>query len=193
MVYLIFGVALIMVATCGNGIIMFAYYYFCDPIKAGIVSKYDKLTPRFVQDVTGYIPGMSGTITLFVPFFEIFSKNIPFFHCRHFHFRCIFGFIEHSVGIVAFVIWCNLQRLHSTSKVVCKYRWQCKFSNENDNRDNWIVLCPKWFYHWAFSVGIPNGRQYCGCWCRCHCWCLFTWVALPMGKQTGKYFLNDSE
>lgn len=60
MIYLIIGVALIMLSTCGNGIIMYAYYYFCDPVRAGIVSKYDKLTSRFVQDVTGHIPGMSG-------------------------------------------------------------------------------------------------------------------------------------
>lgn len=60
MIYLIIGVALIMCSTCANGVIMYAYYYHCDPVKAGLVSKYDKLTSRFVQDVTGHIPGMSG-------------------------------------------------------------------------------------------------------------------------------------
>lgn len=42
------------------GIIMYSYYHGCDPVKAGIVSKPDHLMPRFVQDVTGHIPGMAG-------------------------------------------------------------------------------------------------------------------------------------
>lgn len=61
MIIFFFGVALIMTFTCGTGIIMYAYYYNCDPIKANLVSRYDKLVPRFVQDVTGHMVGMSGT------------------------------------------------------------------------------------------------------------------------------------
>lgn len=39
---------------------MYSYYYDCDPVKAGIISKYDKLMPRFVQDVAGHVIGMPG-------------------------------------------------------------------------------------------------------------------------------------
>lgn len=39
---------------------MYSYYYDCDPVRAGIVTKYDKLMPRFVQDVAGHIRGMPG-------------------------------------------------------------------------------------------------------------------------------------
>lgn len=46
--------------NCATGIIMYAYYHGCDPVKANIVSKYDKMVPRFVQDVAGHIPGMGG-------------------------------------------------------------------------------------------------------------------------------------
>lgn len=60
MILFFFGVALIMSFTCGTGIIMYAYYRNCDPVKAQILTKYDKLLPRFVQDVTGHITGMSG-------------------------------------------------------------------------------------------------------------------------------------
>lgn len=63
MVIFFFGVALIMTFTCGTGIIMYAYYYDCDPITAKIVSRYDKLIPRFVQDVAGHITGMTGSIS----------------------------------------------------------------------------------------------------------------------------------
>ncbi|EDW99257.1 sodium-coupled monocarboxylate transporter 2 [Drosophila yakuba] len=55
-----FGFILIMSFTCFIGIIMFAYYYGCDPIQAGLVSKPDKLMPFFIQDIMGHIMGMPG-------------------------------------------------------------------------------------------------------------------------------------
>lgn len=60
MIYFFFGCALIMTFIGGTGITMYAYYHDCDPVKARIVTKYDKLIPRFVQDMTGHITGMSG-------------------------------------------------------------------------------------------------------------------------------------
>lgn len=54
------GVILIMGINISTGIIMYSYYHGCDPVKAGIVAKADSLVPRFVQDVAGHIPGMSG-------------------------------------------------------------------------------------------------------------------------------------
>lgn len=54
------GIAFVTTFCAGTGIIMFAYYYDCDPVKSKIVTKYDKMVPRFVQDVTGHITGMSG-------------------------------------------------------------------------------------------------------------------------------------
>lgn len=54
------GVVIIMGFNCATGLIMYSYYHGCDPVKAHIVSKYDKLMPKFVQDVAGHIPGMSG-------------------------------------------------------------------------------------------------------------------------------------
>ncbi|KAH8306384.1 hypothetical protein KR018_009675 [Drosophila ironensis] len=55
-----FGFLLIMSFTCFAGIIMFAYYYGCDPITAGLVSKPDKLMPFFIQDIMGHLTGMPG-------------------------------------------------------------------------------------------------------------------------------------
>ncbi|KAH8276118.1 hypothetical protein KR026_000861 [Drosophila bipectinata] len=54
------GFLLIMTFTCFAGIIMFAYYYGCDPIQAGLVSKPDKLMPFFIQDIMGHLMGMPG-------------------------------------------------------------------------------------------------------------------------------------
>nr|NP_001189331.1 uncharacterized protein Dmel_CG2187, isoform B [Drosophila melanogaster]NP_651890.1 uncharacterized protein Dmel_CG2187, isoform A [Drosophila melanogaster]AAB39701.1 unknown [Drosophila melanogaster]AAF57192.1 uncharacterized protein Dmel_CG2187, isoform A [Drosophila melanogaster]ADV37421.1 uncharacterized protein Dmel_CG2187, isoform B [Drosophila melanogaster] len=43
-----------------SGIIMFARYYGCDPMLAGLVSKPDKMMPFFVQDIMGHLAGMPG-------------------------------------------------------------------------------------------------------------------------------------
>lgn len=64
MVYFFVGVSIIMAFMCGTGITMYAFYHDCDPVKAKTITKYDKLMPRFVQDVTGHITGMSGKIFL---------------------------------------------------------------------------------------------------------------------------------
>ncbi|SPP82649.1 sodium-coupled monocarboxylate transporter 2 [Drosophila guanche] len=54
------GFLFIMTFTCFIGIIMFAYYFGCDPIQAGLVSKPDKLMPFFIQDIMGHLIGMPG-------------------------------------------------------------------------------------------------------------------------------------
>lgn len=46
--------------NCATGMIMYAYYHNCDPVEANIVTRYDKLMPRFVKDVVGNITGMPG-------------------------------------------------------------------------------------------------------------------------------------
>lgn len=60
MIVFFVGVVFIMGVNCVTGIVLYSYYHGCDPIKAGIVTKYDKLMPRFVRDVAGHVPGMAG-------------------------------------------------------------------------------------------------------------------------------------
>ncbi|XP_030573592.1 sodium-coupled monocarboxylate transporter 2-like [Drosophila novamexicana] len=55
-----FGFLIIMFFTSFAGIIMFAHYYGCDPMLAGLVSKPDKMMPFFIQDIMGNLPGMPG-------------------------------------------------------------------------------------------------------------------------------------
>ncbi|XP_060553236.1 sodium-dependent multivitamin transporter-like [Ruditapes philippinarum] len=54
--------ALVLINTlvCLIGVVMFAFYNTCDPIKYGLVSKNDQLVPLMVLDVLGNIPGLSG-------------------------------------------------------------------------------------------------------------------------------------
>ncbi|TDG43088.1 hypothetical protein AWZ03_010504 [Drosophila navojoa] len=55
-----FGFIIIMSLTCFTGIIMFAHFFGCDPMLAGLVSKPDKMMPFFIQDIMGNLPGMPG-------------------------------------------------------------------------------------------------------------------------------------
>ncbi|KAH8418033.1 hypothetical protein KR222_010828, partial [Zaprionus bogoriensis] len=54
------GFFIIMGINCFTGIIMFARYYGCDPVLAGLVSKPDKMMPFFIQDIMGNLMGMPG-------------------------------------------------------------------------------------------------------------------------------------
>ncbi|KAH8381429.1 hypothetical protein KR093_004778 [Drosophila rubida] len=54
------GFLIIMFFNAFAGIIMFARYYGCDPMLAGLVSKPDKMMPFFIQDIMGNLAGMPG-------------------------------------------------------------------------------------------------------------------------------------
>ncbi|KAK4876643.1 hypothetical protein RN001_009149 [Aquatica leii] len=43
-----------------TGIIVYAKYYYCDPISSGAVTRRDQILPYFVMDVAGNIPGLPG-------------------------------------------------------------------------------------------------------------------------------------
>lgn len=54
------AVTVILFINCGIGLIMYAYYYDCDPVKAHILPNYDKLLPQFAQNIAGKVTGMPG-------------------------------------------------------------------------------------------------------------------------------------
>ncbi|XP_030379943.1 sodium-coupled monocarboxylate transporter 2-like [Scaptodrosophila lebanonensis] len=54
------GFVIIMFFNAFTGIIMFAHFFGCDPMLAGLVNKADKMMPFFVQDTAGHITGMPG-------------------------------------------------------------------------------------------------------------------------------------
>ncbi|XP_055635012.1 sodium-coupled monocarboxylate transporter 2-like [Toxorhynchites rutilus septentrionalis] len=58
----IFCVGFIVITSlnCFTGIVIFAKYFDCDPIKLNLVEKADNLLPFFVQDVIGNFKGMPG-------------------------------------------------------------------------------------------------------------------------------------
>lgn len=54
------AVAILLFINCGIGLIMYAYYFDCDPVKAHKLTNYDKLVPEFARTITGHINGMPG-------------------------------------------------------------------------------------------------------------------------------------
>lgn len=54
------AVAVILFLNCSIGLIMYAYYYDCDPVQARKLQNYDKLVPDFIENIAGHINGMTG-------------------------------------------------------------------------------------------------------------------------------------
>lgn len=54
------GIIAILACSALCGLLLFALYHRCDPVKASIISKYDQLMPYFVMDTLGHLPGITG-------------------------------------------------------------------------------------------------------------------------------------
>jgi Na+/proline symporter len=56
----VFGVMLVKGCSCLIGLIMFAKYETCDPVRTKQIQKVDQILPFFVMEVAGRIPGLPG-------------------------------------------------------------------------------------------------------------------------------------
>lgn len=54
------GVIITKSISCYSGLIMYAHYADCDPLKAGLIHRKDQLLPYYVLDVAGHIFGLPG-------------------------------------------------------------------------------------------------------------------------------------
>ncbi|KAK7111370.1 sodium-coupled monocarboxylate transporter 1-like [Littorina saxatilis] len=54
------GLIVIVCLACMIGVVMFAFYADCHPIKFGLISKTDQLVPLFVMDILGHLDGLPG-------------------------------------------------------------------------------------------------------------------------------------
>lgn len=52
----------ILSLVCLVGIVMYAYYSTCDPVKAGVIKKSDQLIPLFTMDLVGQYHGLPGLV-----------------------------------------------------------------------------------------------------------------------------------
>ncbi|XP_075748228.1 sodium-coupled monocarboxylate transporter 1-like [Rhipicephalus microplus] len=54
------GVSSILTISSLCGLLLFALYHRCDPLKAAMITKYDQLMPHFVMETLGHLPGITG-------------------------------------------------------------------------------------------------------------------------------------
>lgn len=58
----IFAIGIFALGTlsCYTGIVIYAAFYNCDPVKTRIISKPDQLMPYFVMKITSHVPALPG-------------------------------------------------------------------------------------------------------------------------------------
>lgn len=54
------GTMTLVSMCCFMGLLIYAYYYKCDPITNGRIHKTDQLLPYFVMHIAADLPGMPG-------------------------------------------------------------------------------------------------------------------------------------
>ena len=56
----LFGLFFLMLMCAFGGLVIYARYESCDPIKGGMIKKADQLLPLYVMDVIGNLKGVPG-------------------------------------------------------------------------------------------------------------------------------------
>lgn len=54
------GLFILMISCAFGGMVVYARYWDCDPVRSGVVSKGDQLFPLFVMDTLGQWYGLPG-------------------------------------------------------------------------------------------------------------------------------------
>lgn len=54
------GMAVFLSVCCYTGLLIYAFYEQCDPLKAGLVEKTDQILPLYVMQTIGNYPGLPG-------------------------------------------------------------------------------------------------------------------------------------
>ncbi|KAJ4433269.1 hypothetical protein ANN_15528 [Periplaneta americana] len=58
--FLVLGTLFIKCITCFMGLVMYATYYDCDPLKTKVITRSDQLIAYYVVDIASAIPGLPG-------------------------------------------------------------------------------------------------------------------------------------
>lgn len=56
------GIAAILTLTCLVGVVMYAFYAHCDPLKAGLITRADQLMPLYMMDMLHKFHGLPGLL-----------------------------------------------------------------------------------------------------------------------------------
>ena len=54
------GIATLVSLSCYTGMVIFAAFYDCDPVKGKVITKSDQILPYFVMKITSHIPALPG-------------------------------------------------------------------------------------------------------------------------------------
>ncbi|XP_055594315.1 sodium-coupled monocarboxylate transporter 1-like isoform X2 [Uranotaenia lowii] len=54
------GIAIFVSVCCYAGLLIYAYYYQCDPMSMGLVKTDDQLFPHYVMEIVGHLRGIPG-------------------------------------------------------------------------------------------------------------------------------------
>ncbi|CAH1407495.1 unnamed protein product [Nezara viridula] len=54
------GIIILVAMCCFTGLVVFAYYYHCDPLLSKKIEKSDQILPYFVMEVGSSVPGLPG-------------------------------------------------------------------------------------------------------------------------------------
>ncbi len=54
------GTFLILIICCACGLVAYAFYFNCDPLKMGLITKYDQILPYLVMDLLKDFYGLPG-------------------------------------------------------------------------------------------------------------------------------------
>lgn len=121
LVYFGLGVMFVMGVNVITGLIMFAYYHDCDPVKLKVLHSQQYLIYSNTF-LTSIVPPL---LSLFAARWKIWQNDAVLCarnrwwiqrYVGRVHILCIQRIIEHRVSIYEFVGWHRLQRLHSAKE-----------------------------------------------------------------------------
>lgn len=59
-IYVIAGLVLVFLFNFYTGLMTYAHYTGCDPLRSGMITEKDQLVPFYVMDVLGHVKFMTG-------------------------------------------------------------------------------------------------------------------------------------
>lgn len=185
-----FGVVSIMFINCFTGIIMFAYYYDCDPLQANVSACRDTRSLRSkINDMLILSDGQQSEQND-----SAFRSRRGRTHswnarCVHFmRFQCV---AEHCVGQCEFTGRSHLLRFHQAAEILSSHRTKGTSHHENDHRFARHRMCGGSTHRREIQLNISVDEHYCrnddwACF-----WCVHDRYAVSIRKQTCKCPCHD--
>ena len=138
-----------------SGLVVFANYADCDPLKAGIITKQDQIIPYYVMDKLGHIYGLPGLFLACLFSGALRSASLWDYSCTEF-FTFLILCIWFIFGRAALYhpVWTPLRRWPMLT-VSCSLHWEEKSPNSRQSSSpNSLVS-----FQWVFVLGNSKERK----------------------------------